>query len=435
MTKLQLQIILLFLLLVSAFSTSAQTPGFNYQALILNSSEIQIPGTDVSANKVPLGLEDITLRFSITDENGIEYVEEQNILTDENGMVSVIVGEGTPTTNSFSDVNWNGQLKYLNVELNIISDSNGFVFLDTQKILYIPHPSNGTSNISIIETTSNLAPPYAMGELIWVTNHGINEDPTLMIWNGEAWVPVSNDFDPTNELGLVVVRDNVIRKIVFPAPETGDQVWNQKCECIEVYDGFNWVHASKDNDATNELGLVVVADIAARTARFPMPLAGDQVWNATCKCIEVYNGTNWISIRTGNNTATNGLYKDGTMIKLGGLLIEPTEITTNAQNTFAIKNLVESTAEEDNVLISEKATGILRSRALSSIVQQEQVIITALDGQLQFNTPTSITMVSKIEVYRNGVRIDFTTINATTIELEPEAICYADDKIRIVQIK
>ena len=129
------------------------------------------------------------------------------------------------------------------------------------------------------------------------------------------------------------------------------------------------------------------------------------------------------------------MYKDGTAIKLGGLLIEPTEITTNAQNTLAIKNLVESSAEEDNVLISEKATGILRSRALSSIVQQEQVIITAIDGQLQFNTPTSITMGGKIEVYRNGVRIDFIIINATTIQLEPDAICYAADKIRIVQIK
>jgi hypothetical protein len=68
-------------------------------------------------------------------------------------------------------------------------------------------------------------------------------------------------------------------------------------------------------------------------------------------------------------------------------------------------------------------------------VQQEQVVITAIDGQLQFNTPKSITIAGKIEVYRNGVRIAFTTINATTIELEPEAICYADDKIRIVQIK
>jgi hypothetical protein len=376
------KIIFLFLVLCCASKLVAQTPGFNYQALILNSSEIQIPGTDVTANKVPLGLEDITLRFSITDENGIEYIEEHDIITDENGMVSVIVGEGIPTTNNFSDINWNGKLKYLNVELNIISDNDGFVFLDTQKILYIPHPNNGTSNVSILETTDNLTPPYVVGDLIWTTNHGINEDSTLMIWDGAAWIPVSNDFDATNELGLVMVADNT-----------------------------------------------------ARAAQFPAPLVGDQVWNATCKCIEVYNGTNWTSILSENTTAANGLYKDGTAIKLGGLLIEPTEINTSLLNTFAIKNLVESTAEEDKVLISEKATGILRSRSLSSIVQQEQVVITAIDGQLQFNTPKSITIAGKIEVYRNGVRIAFTTINATTIELEPEAICYADDKIRIVQIK
>ena len=60
----------------------AQTAGINYQALILNSEEIQIPGADVEENQVPLGLEEVSFRFSITDEEFQDlYSEEQ---TDHN---------------------------------------------------------------------------------------------------------------------------------------------------------------------------------------------------------------------------------------------------------------------------------------------------------------------------------------------------------------
>ena len=359
----------------------AQTTGFNYQALILNNSEIQIPGTDVTANKVPLGLEEVILRFTITNEDNIEYVEEQTIVTDENGMVSLIVGEGNPVTNNFSSVNWNGKVKYLSIELNIKSNNNGFVFLDTQKILYIPHPSNGTSNVSIVNVVGELEPPYTMGQLIWTRSFGINENPTLMIWDGINWLPVSNDFDATNELGLVVVTDNIDRE-----------------------------------------------------KKYIIPAIGDQVWNATCQCLEIYNGTNWTSVLSENTTVNNGLYEDINTIKLGGALIEPTEISTSAANTLAFRNLEKSTNDKDAILIAEKNTGILRSRSFSSIVRQEQILIMAIDGQLQFNTPQPITKEGKIEVYRNGARIAFTTINADTIELEPEAVCYLNDKIRIVQL-
>ena len=64
--------IILFLFLLGASFLQGQTPGFNYQAVILNTSEIEIPGTNVKENQVPLGLEDVTFRFSISNKNKIE---------------------------------------------------------------------------------------------------------------------------------------------------------------------------------------------------------------------------------------------------------------------------------------------------------------------------------------------------------------------------
>jgi hypothetical protein len=370
---------LIFSLLISTI-VLGQTPGFNYQALILNNVEIQIPGTNVKDNKVALSLEDVVLRFTITNEASVEYIEDHTVTTDENGMVSLIVGEGTPIIYTFQDIIWDGKLKYLNVELNIPSNNEGFVFLDTQKILYIPHPtdSSGSFNIKIVNTIGDISPPFKSGDLIWVTNYGPNSNPTLMIFDGTNWRPVNDDYDPKNEFGLLVVKDDIEKATIFATPVDGNQVWNKACECIQVYiDG------------------------------------------------------NWVSIST---LALNGLTKVEATLKLGGNLIEPTTITTTATNTIAFNGLQQSTSNNDVLVVADKNTGVLKQKQLSSLTQQKEIVITAIDGQLVFTTPLNITSKDKIDVYRNGVRIDFTTINNTSIKLEPEAICYKDDKIRIVQL-
>jgi hypothetical protein len=136
--------IILFLFLLGASFLQGQTPGLNYQAVILNTSEIEIPGTNVKENQVPLGLEDITFRFSISNKNNIEYIEEQTVTTDASGMVSLIVGEGTPISATFNDIVWDGEEKYLNVEIDILSNNDSFTFLDAQKILYIPNNTKST---------------------------------------------------------------------------------------------------------------------------------------------------------------------------------------------------------------------------------------------------------------------------------------------------
>ncbi|WOC39344.1 hypothetical protein [Polaribacter sp. HL-MS24] len=131
---------ILSLFLLSASFLYAQTPGLNYQAVILNTETIEVPGTDITTNQIPLGLEEVVFRFTISNDTDLEYLEEQSVTTDANGMVSLTVGEGTPLRFRFSDIVWNGQAKYLNVEINIIKNNEGFTFLDSRKILYVPNP-------------------------------------------------------------------------------------------------------------------------------------------------------------------------------------------------------------------------------------------------------------------------------------------------------
>ena len=80
------------------------------------------------------------------------------------------------------------------------------------------------------------------------------------------------------------------------------------------------------------------------------------------------------------------------------------------------------------------SSGVITRTSLANLFQEEVTLtIAANDGQSQFATPLPIASPSKVNVYRNGVRIGFTVLNTTQVELEPEAICYAGDEIRIVQ--
>ena len=312
--------IVLLLLLMCAPIISAQTAGFNYQALILNEEEIQIPGTD-AIEKVPLALADVALRFTITNEVGIEYTEVHTTITDENGMVSLIVGTGTPTYASFSNIIWDGEVKSINVELNILDSNEGFVFLDAQDILYLPYPKN--------------------------------------------------------KLGLVVVDGDIEREDTFINAKEGDQIWNKSCNCMQVFNGDDWVSKIIDG--------------------------------------------------------VNGISKLGGTLSLGGPLIQPTEITTTENNTLAIKGLEKSTNINDYVVVVDGQTGILKKKEIQEITKITERVIYSKEGQLEFTTPLSTRNHKNIEVYRNGIRIDFTIMNSSTIQLESEAICYKNDHIRIVQ--
>lgn len=57
---------------------------------------------------------------------------------------------------------------------------------------------------------------------------------------------------------------------------------------------------------------------------------------------------------------------------------------------------------------------------------------TATAGQSQFQTPAAITDINKITVYRNGVIINSTQVNANTVLTEVN--CIQNDNIKIIQL-
>jgi hypothetical protein len=139
----------IYLTLLSCFIaivTMAQTPGFSYQAVILNPNTQILPGNNVEQGL--LSESNIMLRFTIENDGGAEYQETHTTKTDAYGMVSLMVGQGMATIGNFTEVAWVGSEKYLKVEIDFTASGASYESLDRQALTYIPQPvSNETMAI------------------------------------------------------------------------------------------------------------------------------------------------------------------------------------------------------------------------------------------------------------------------------------------------
>ena len=128
-------VILLFLEL----SLNAQAPqGFNYQATVRNASGDLIVNQNVSFSF------NVIQGSQATDPT---YSEDHTLLTDDLGQVSLVIGQGTPTTGVFSEIDWSVGNYYLAIELDT---GNGFEPMGTSQLLSVPYAmysnNSGSSN-------------------------------------------------------------------------------------------------------------------------------------------------------------------------------------------------------------------------------------------------------------------------------------------------
>lgn len=137
--------------------------------------------------------------------------------------------------------------------------------------------------------------------------------------------------------------------------------------------------------------------------------------------------------------ADNGLTTASGKVQLGGSLTQPTTITTDTANTLALKGLQQGTPSGE-LLTVEPTTGVVKKismNQLTGLIKQE---LAAVGGQKDFPTPLPITSLDKIQVYRNGVEINFTATTGTsqlTLQLyaDTNGACLEGDEIKIYQWK
>ncbi len=119
------------LLLTTAHAQAPQ--GIPYQAAARNSSGAVIASTAISIR--------FTIRDSVTT-GVIKYRETHSATTDANGMFSVNVGQGTPTSGTFAGINWAKNAKFMQVELDPAGGSS-YIDMGTQQMMSVPYSLNG----------------------------------------------------------------------------------------------------------------------------------------------------------------------------------------------------------------------------------------------------------------------------------------------------
>ncbi|MGG6231941.1 hypothetical protein [Tenacibaculum sp. SDUM215027] len=243
----------------------------------------------------------------------------------------------------------------------------------------------------------------------------------VFMYDGTSWISLCDGNSGNTRESIKVTTSSTP-----PSDNNIGDFWinNTLNNTTSIWDGTNWI--SIDNNPRKGNG-------SPNASTAPNPTPGDVYVDTTTGIIYAYDGTTWV---TSNATpsANNGLFINASnTIQLGGILIQPTTIETNATNTLAITGLQNGNTTADDIVTVDRTTGVLKRAAASNLLREEITDIIATNGQVTFTGLTLYT-TDKINVYRNGVRIDFTVNNSTTITIEPDATCYAGDEIRIVQL-
>ena len=136
----------LILALILTTLSFAQTPqGFNYQATVRDNFGELVVSQNVNFKfKVIQGL----------PTNEPLYAEtHQNVSTDDLGHVVLVIGDGTPTTGTFSEIDWSLGNYFLGIELDT---GSGYVAIGTTQMLSVPYALYAESSGNASTATPNL---------------------------------------------------------------------------------------------------------------------------------------------------------------------------------------------------------------------------------------------------------------------------------------
>ena len=137
------------------------------------------------------------------------------------------------------------------------------------------------------------------------------------------------------------------------------------------------------------------------------------------------------------SSADNGLSSENGNVQLGGTLIKPTTLSATAINSLSLNGLQNGNVFTDSILVVAPNTGRVGkiSGSILGTNMYKLIAFASSNNQKRFETPEVITDLKKIQVFRNGINVEFTRVDDTHIDLEDQAACYVDDEIKIIQLK
>jgi hypothetical protein len=187
-----------FLFAILFFSiVSAQTPDMmSYQAVVRNSSNSLITNTQVT-------MQISILQGSMTGTP--VYMETQTPSTNENGLVSIQIGNGTLVSGNFSAINWANGPYFIKTETDPDGSNGGiqYTISGTSQLLSVPYALYAKAAGSTASTPAHyVGELYGGGVVAWVDNTGLHGLIVSMVdlSTAQAWSNVTGTaINTTND--------------------------------------------------------------------------------------------------------------------------------------------------------------------------------------------------------------------------------------------
>ncbi len=147
------------LLLISVLAFAQSPAGLSYQTVVRDNTGEAIANTSVS------------LRMSVhsTTAGGTTVFQETHSpMTNDHGLVSVVIGQGSTTIGSFGAIEWGGDSYFLEVELDPAGGSS-YTTMGTSQMMSVPYAlyANEVSPTALPDP-SNAVPIAYQGDTLYV---------------------------------------------------------------------------------------------------------------------------------------------------------------------------------------------------------------------------------------------------------------------------
>ena len=207
----------LFLAILFSFQLIAQTNGLNYKAIVKDAAGDILVSTPIAVEFNILG----------SINQNLFYTEEHNAMTDANGLIVLIIGQGA-TSDIFGNIDWSRFEYFLNVRMDT---GAGYVDLGTTQFEAVPYALHAdTADIATLASTANtlklISGPTtefnvsysSSGDKLRISETGVPGN-VLEINSGELTLP--QYAGPTDANLKIDVNGKLFKEVILPpGPQT-----------------------------------------------------------------------------------------------------------------------------------------------------------------------------------------------------------------------
>ena len=169
--------LLLFLIainLLSGFTALAQSTdvaqGINFQAVARDEAGQIISNQPVS------------LKIALVSKNGPAaeyYSETHQVITDQNGLFQIVIGEGKEASGKLADVPWAKDQIWMNVSMESKAGKN-YALVSSAKLLSVPYAMHAATAGQIVNEDTAIDLPVEKNQSIyWTTGGNTNTSPAI----------------------------------------------------------------------------------------------------------------------------------------------------------------------------------------------------------------------------------------------------------------